>query len=194
MTLNEDVYDGETFGDLELQHASLEDRTFYDCRFERCLLNEASLKRSRFIDCAFSGCDLSMADPTDAELSGVRFEGTALVAVNASLLARPIGTLELYFEGCTLNYMTFRDLELSGSVFENCLVHEAVFSEAKLVKASFGGSDLLNSTFLDCDLSGADFRGARNYQVSTKRNRVEGLKASFPEVIGLLAGSGVVVS
>lgn len=192
--LDGDVYDGETFVDLELQHGSLEDRTFYDCRFERCLFNEASLKRSRFVDCTFSACDLSMADPTDAELSGVRFEGTALVAVNASLLARPVGTLELYFEGCTLNYMTFRDLELSGSVFDTCLMREAVFSGTELVKASFGGSDLLNTTFLDCDLRNADFRGAKNYQISTKRNRVEGLQATFPEVVGLLAGSGVVIS
>ena len=111
----------------------------------------------------------------------------ALVAVNASVLARPLGGLELRFRGCTLNYMTLRDLELGGSVFEGCLLHEAVFSGTKLVKASFCGSDLLNSTFLECDLSEADFRGAQNYQISTKRNRVEGLKASFPEVVGLLA-------
>ena len=194
MSLSQDVFDGEVFTALELQGARLEDRTFYDCRFERCSFNEASFRRSRFMNCTFFGCDLSMADPTDAELSGVTFENTALVAVNASVLVRPVGGLELRFRGCTLNYMTFRDLELSGSVFEDSLVHEAVFSGTKLVKTSFRGSNLLNSTFSDCDLSHADLRGATNYQISTKRNTVKGLKASFPEVVGLLAGLELVIA
>lgn len=195
MVFNASPYDGEVFKDLELKAGTLENLAFYDCRFERCLLNEASLKRSRFVDCVFSRCDLGMADLTDAELSGVRFEQTALVGVNGSVVARTsLAPLELRFDACTLNYATFRDLDLSGSMFEDCLAREVMFSGVKLVGASLRGTDFQGAVFRDCNLSSADLRGARNYQVSVKENRVKGLKVSFPEALGLLAGLGVELS
>jgi len=188
-------YDGEVFADLDLKGKMLENLTFYDCRFEGCGFNEATLKRSRFVDCVFSGCDLSMVDLTDVELSGVQFERTALVAVNGSVLARTsLAPLELRFDACTLNYATFRDLDLSGSTFEDCLAREVAFSGVKLVGASLRGTDFSGSTFQDCDLSDTDFQGAQNYQISVAQNRVRGMKVSFPEALGLLAGLEVVIS
>lgn len=195
MTFGKSPYDGEVFTGLDLKGSVLEDVTFYDCRFEGCELNEASLKRSRFVDCAFLHCDLSMVDLTDTELSDVRFEHTAVVAVNWSLLARTsLAPLELRFDACTLTYATFRDLDLSRSTFEDCLAHEVAFSGIKLIGVSFCGTDFQGSTFHDCDLSNADFQGARNYLFNVKQNRVRGLKVSFPEALGLLAGLEVVVS
>lgn len=195
MVFSAGTYDGEVFANLELKGGVLEDLTFYDCRFEGCSFNEASFRRSRFVGCAFSHCDLSMVDLTDTELSGVRFEETALVAVNGSLLARTsLAPLELRFDTCTLNYATFRDLDLSGSAFEDCLAHEVAFSGVKLIGVSFCGTDFQGGTFHDCDLSGADLRGARNYRISVEHNRVKGMKASFPEALGLLAGLGIILS
>lgn len=195
MTFSKSPYDGEVFTGLDLKGGVLEDITFYDCRFEGCEFGEASLKRSRFVDCVFLRCDLSMVNLTDVELSGVQFGHTALVGVNGSLLARTsVAPLELRFDTCTLNYATFRDLDLSGSTFEDCLAHEVAFSGVKLIGAGFRGTDLQGSTFHDCDLSDADFRGTRNYGVNVKQNRVRGMKVSFPEALGLLAGLEVVVS
>lgn len=195
MDFSSSACDGEVFTDLDLRGGTLEDAAFYDCRFEGCGFNEASLKRSRFVDCLFSHCDLSMADLTDTELSDVKFEHTALVAINWSLLARTsLLPLELRFERCTLNYATFRDLDLSGSTFEDCLAHEAMFSGVKLLKATLRGTDFDRATFYDCDLSGADLQGAQNYQISVRQNRVKGLKVSFPEALGLLAGLEVTLT
>ncbi len=194
MDFDRSPYDGEVFIDLELKGAGLENLTFYDCRFERCALSEATLKRSRFVDCTFSHSDLSLVDLTDAELSGVRFEHTALVAVNGSVLARSLAPLELHFDACTLNHATFRDLDLSGSTFEHCLAREAMFSGVKLVGSSFCGTDFSSAVFQNCDLSDADFRGAQNYRISVAQNRVRGMKVSFPEALGLLAGLGVVIT
>jgi len=195
MVFGSSPYDGVVFTDLELKGEPLEELTFYDCRFEGCSFNEARFRRSRFVDCTFSRCDLSLVNLTDAELSGVRFEETALVVVNWSVVARTsLAPLELRFDTCTLNYMTFRDLDLSGSAFENCLAHEVAFSGVKLIGASFCGTDFQGGTFHDCDLSGADLRGARNYRISVERNRVKGMKASFPEALGLLAGLGITLS
>lgn len=192
MTFDSSPYEDETFTDLEGPEEALEDRVFYDCRFERCGFNGASLKRSRFISCTFSHCDLTLAGLTDAELDGARFEHTSLVGVNFSPLARTsLLPLELHFESCVLNHATFRELDLSGSRFEDCLLREAEFRSVKLVGASLVGSDLSDAIFYDCDLSGADFRGARNYRLSVAENRVKGLKASFPDALGLLAGLGI---
>ena len=183
------------FLDLDLRGGPLEDAALYDCRFEGCRFNEVNLKRSRFVNCLFAHCDLRLADLTDTELGDVKFEHTALVAINWSLLARTsLLPIELRFKRCTLNYATFKDVDLSGSTFEDCLAHEAMFSSVKLLKATLRGTDFDRATFHDCDLSGADLQGAQNYQISVRQNRVEGLKVSFPEALGLLAGLEVTLT
>lgn len=185
-------YEGDVFEGLAAPKAALEDLTFYDCRFENCHFSGATLKRSRFVACAFSGCDLSMAEVTDAEFSEVAFTDTLLLGVNWSVIAQPQRLPSVFrFTGCTLNYATFRDLDLSGSVFEACVAHEVEFRGAQLREASFSGTDLARSTFDRNDLTKADLRGARNYQIDVRSNQVRGARASFPEVIGLLAGLGL---
>ena len=189
------VNDNKTFLDLALKEGRLEDATFYDCRFERCDFSSASLKRSRFVGCTFSHCDLSLADLTDTELSDARFEHTALVGVNFSLLARTsLAPLELTFESCTLTYAVFKGLELSGSTLTDCTAREAVFDGVDLSRATLCGTDFEGAVFRACNLMEADLQGARNYNVSVKQNEVKGLKVSFPEALGLLAGLGVVIS
>ena len=187
--------DNETFSDLALKEATLEDASFYDCRFERCDLSSASLKRARFVGCSFAHCDLSRAELTDTELSELRFEHTAFVGVNFSLLARAsLAPLELTFDTCTLTYAVFKGLELSGCSLTDCAAREAVFNGVDLSRASLCNTDFEGAVFRACNLSYADLRGARNYQISVKQNQVKGLTVSFPEALGLLAGLEVVIS
>ena len=187
--------DDQTFADLALQEGILGDATFYDCRFERCNFNGASLKRSRFVGCTFSHCDLSLADLTDTDLSDVRFEHTALVGVNFSLLSKTsVGPLELTFDSCTLTYAVFKNLDLSGCSLTECLAREAVFDGVDLSRADLRGTDFDAAVFRACNLSGADLRGARGYQISVKQNQVTELKVSFSEALGLLAGLEVSIS
>ena len=186
--------DDQTFADLALKEGTLGDATFYDCRFERCDFNGANLKRSRFVGCTFSHCDFSLADLTDTDLSDVRFEHTALVGVNFSLLTRTLAPLELTFEGCTLTYAVFKNLDLSGCSLTECLAREAVFDGVDLSRADLRGTEFDAAVFRACNLSGADLRGARGYQINVKQNQVTGLRVSFPEALGLLAGLEVTIS
>lgn len=189
-----EVNDAETFVELALKEGTLEDATFYDCRFERCNFNGSSLKRSRFVGCTFLHCDLGLAELTDTELSGVQFERTALVGVNFSLLAKTLAPLELIFDACTLSYAVFKGRGLSGCSLTDCAAREAVFDGVDLSRATLCGSDFEGAVFRACNLTGADLRGARGYQLSVKQNEVKGLKVSFPEALGLLAGLEVVIS
>ncbi len=188
-------FNDETFSDLALKEGRLENLTFYDCRLERCDLSSASLKRSRFVGCTFSHCDLSLANLTDTELSDARFEYTALVGVNFSLLARTsLAALALTFGSCTLTYAVFKGLGLSGFTLTDCTAREAVFNGVNLSRAELCGTDFEGAAFRPCNLTEADLRGARNYNVSVKQNEVKGLKVSFSEALGLLAGLEVMVS
>ena len=187
--------DNQTFADLALKERALGDATFYDCRFERCDFSSASFKRSRFVGCTFSHCDLSLANLTDTDLSDVRFEHTALVGVNFSLLSQTsLGPLELTFDTCTLTYAVFKGLDLSGCSLTDCAAREAVLDGVDLSRAELCGTDFDGAVFRACDLSGADLRGAHGYQISVKQNQVKGLKVSFPEALGLLSGLEVSIS
>ena len=79
-----EVYEGE----FTLDHRSqpLREVSFYNCEFRGCQFNDSSLKRSRFISCLFADCDLSMVDVTNAVFQDTRFQRTALVGINWSLI------------------------------------------------------------------------------------------------------------
>ncbi len=189
MSFDLEEYDGSMFEGLDQREAALKDVTFYECHFENCQFNEASFKRSRFVGCVFSRCDLSMVDVTDAEFSDVRFEHTFALGINWSVVSEMrLLPVTISFLNCTLNYCTFKGLDLSNSVFEDCVAHEVEFRGVKLIGASFAGTDLAGSSFHDSDLSKVNLKGAKNYRIDVRTNRVQGAQASFPEVIGLLAG------
>ena len=188
MTFSARNYEDEVFT-FDHRSRPLEDLTFYDCEFRGCQLSGSSLKRSQFTNCLFSDCDLSLVDVTDAVFQETRFERTALVGVNWSLLGATLTSgVSLDFHACTLNYATFLGLDLSKRSLTDCVAHELYVAETRFQEADLSGTDFAGSTFSKCDLSGADLRGAKNYAVSVLSNKVTGARVSLPEVWGLLAG------
>lgn len=65
--------------------------------------------------------------------------------------------------------------------------------EVQLKGADFSGTDLKKSTFQDCDLSKADFRGAKNYFISTESNKIKKAKFSMPEAVSLLGNLDIMI-
>lgn len=184
-----DLYEDETFTNLACRSQDVQAVAFYDCVFQGCQLNDSSLKRSRFTGCLFADCDLSMVDVTDAVFQDTRFERTALVGVNWSLIdTSDLQGVGLDFDACTLNYATFLGLDLSKGRMTDCSAREVYLAEVNFSEADLSGTDFAGSTFMKCDLSGADLRGAKNYAINVVSNKVTGVKVSLGEALGLLAG------
>jgi len=101
--------------------------------------------------------------------------------------------LMIEMKDCDLSYSTFLDIDLSGSKFANCRIHEADFSGSVLKNTVFKDCDLLRTTFYHTDLSGADFRESFNYLFDPGSNKCRGARFNSIEVLNLLRSYSIIV-
>ena len=181
-------YTEQVFKDIHLDGERLTESECYDCTFTGCSFVEATLKRCRFVDCTFRDSDLSLVQVPDSVFAGVRFEACRLVGIDwtqASWSDVRLGE-PLRFVDCDLNHSTFIGLALQGLILRDCRAVDVDFREADLTRATFAGTDLAASLFLQTDLTRADLSRARNYHISPSANTLTGAKFSLPEALALL--------
>ena len=131
---------------------------------------EAKFSHSSFIETIFKRCQLVGIDWTDTSLQKKNF-------------LKPVD-----FDECELNHSTFTGLVLKNVLLIHCIAHDIVFSESDLSGADCRYSDFSNSIFHHTNLSGSDFRGALNYNISVLDNVVKKARFSLPEAMSLLNG------
>ena len=102
-------------------------------------------------------------------------------------------SIHLSFSECSLDYANFVGMKLKKTVFSNCSLREADFSQADFSESDFRKSDFFSSRFHGTNLQRADFRGAKSYLIDPTDNSVRGAKFSLPEAQGLLSGLGVIL-
>jgi uncharacterized protein YjbI with pentapeptide repeats len=180
----EGVFQGVTFGELELDEADLSGKDFSRCTFRGVKLRRSRWDGVRLEECLFEDCDLSRLRPGPRTAAGVTFRRTKLMGVELAKLGTPV----LAFEECDLRYAAFLDLNLKGTVFRGCKLGEATFSGCDLSQASFAGADLGGAVFESCLLAGADLRTARGAYLDPAKNKVRGARISL-ETAGRLAAA-----
>ena len=84
-------------------------------------------------------------------------------------------------------------LKLKKLKMTGCEAKEADFTEADLSTGDFSNTDFEKSIFFHTNISGADFKGARNYYIDARVNIVKKAKFSLPEALALLDGLDVVI-
>jgi uncharacterized protein YjbI with pentapeptide repeats len=87
---------------------------------------------------------------------------------------------------CFLQFCNFSGLPLKKTSFNGSKIIECYFTQVNLTECDFRDTDLSGSVFHESELSKADFRGARNYDIDVRNNKVKKAKFSFPEAIALL--------
>lgn len=179
----ETVFNHETFQNLQAAEGEYGLLTFRNCQFHRCDFSQSKFPKTRFIECEFDQCNFSLIDTYDCSFSGAVFKTCKLLGVNWSTAAL---AKKLAFYDCILNYGTFMGLRLPKVVFENCVCHKVYFAETDFSNGRFTGSDFLEAIFAKVNLTKADFRGAKNYMISSTVNTLAKTKFAMPEALALL--------
>jgi len=96
-------------------------------------------------------------------------------------------------EGCILISCNFSDLAMKRFSFRNSRIKECHFLRTELVDGDFRMADLLGTTFHECKLARADFRGASNYSIDPKNNDIKEAKFSLPEAASLLDHFDIII-
>jgi fluoroquinolone resistance protein len=172
----------QTFENYQLN----EDQTeFEKCVFQKSNFSKLVLDSFEFIDCTFLNCDFSMAKLSNTVFSRVRVVDCKLMGVDFSKCSR--FTFSVSFDKCILNYCFFLKNNFKKTIFKDCMIKEANFSESDLSFAIFQNCDLLTTVFERNNLEGCDFRLSQNYNFNPSDNKIKKAKFSYPGVIGLLS-------
>ena len=83
---------------------------------------------------------------------------------------------------------------LQKTAIKNCIAQNVDFTEADLSHACCIGSDFSGTRFENSNLTGADFRGARNYTIPVLKNQIAKARFSLPEALSLLSSLDLEIS
>lgn len=170
---------------------------FNDCTFSQCVFQEMAFRDCKFHRCVFKKCDLSLAKLDGTVFTETKFEDCKLLGINWTTSAwgksKVAAMKPVDFTGCSLNYNVFMGMSLRRVVMTQCTALDVGFEDANLSEADCRETDFAGSRFSRTDLTGADFRRARNYSISPLSNKIKGAKFTLPEAMSLLDGLGIVL-
>ena len=182
---------GAGFNECHMAGAQLRGATVAQLSFTKCQLHGVSFTEARGEGLAIQrpsaadGLDLRRAHLPGLRLDGVRAarlkgDGLAAPGADVSGCALPGARLRraelscARFLGCALDRADFTDARLDGASFHDCTARGAILEGAaaenlSLIESSFPGARMarLNARtarFRDCDLTGADLKGAYLYR------------------------------
>lgn len=177
-------FESKTFTDEDLYLTQFE-----SCTFKNCQLRDLHFKDLVFEECEFYACDFSGTHLNQSAMRTVQFHECKLIGLNFENI-KPF-RLSMKFYACLMDYTTFYKLKLQASIFENCALKGADFTEANLTKANLSGSKLDEAVFQQSNLSQADFRNCTGYIINPIINQVRGAKFSKDEIHGLLVNFAI---
>jgi fluoroquinolone resistance protein len=169
----------------------LEKGDYENCSFIACLFPVADLSDINFSDCVFSDCDLSMANMNNTALRNISFKGCKMLGLqfgkcNAFLFSAG-------FNNCILDHSSFFRLKARKTIFRDCRLLEADFTETDLGESVFNNCDLSGATFDNSMLEKADFRSSHHYSIDPSTNRIKKAMFSQSGLAGLLDRHDIVI-
>ena len=192
---DEHEYYDQVFEKVHLEQSEILANKFTDCTFVKCSFEAAIISDCRFSGCTFQECNLSLAQIPGSSFPTTRFEKSKLLGVDwtqGNWSQSELNNLVGFF-GCVISHSTFIGLNLKGVQIKNCVAHEVDFREADLSDVNFKGTDLEKSLFGRTNLSEADLRQARNYQIDPGNNTLKQARFALPEAMALLYSMDIVI-
>jgi len=157
-----EIEDDGVYTDMYVSHGRLANRAARNVRFERVHLRDTDLNHTRLeglvlADVRLEGCDLANsvwrgASIDRAELIGCRLTGLDL---GEASLRNVVG------RECGGTLISLRFAEVKSGRFDDCVLTEADFQDAKLPAVLLRGCDLSGASLYGASLAGADLRGSR---------------------------------
>ncbi len=183
MSFDQDYYYQTKFSKISLEKAKLTSKVFEECEFNGCSFIDCKFEKCKFINCKFGECILSAVNPVDCRFIETKFTKCKVIGMDWT---KTLQVQDLSFHECQINYSNFKLLKIPKIKIVNCEAKEVDFAEADLTEGDFKNTDFERSVFFKTNLTLANFKGARNYQIDIKLNTLKHARFSYPEVLSLL--------
>jgi len=190
-----EYFEEQEIKNKQFEDVSYENLEFVECNFTGCQFLNVKLKNCKFKNCRFNNCVLGSISFMYCEAKHLEFINSVLIGIIWNdLKTKGIETaIFRSMKSCTIKYNYFTNLKLVKYDFSGSQFDESYFEECKLTDSKFNGVNLHGTKFIRCDLSGADFRDALEYVIDIADNKLKNAKFSFPEVVSLLSSLNIII-
>ncbi|HEX2867362.1 MAG TPA: pentapeptide repeat-containing protein [Ignavibacteriales bacterium] len=183
LSFEEEFYQDDKFTLGQFSNGELREREFTGCSFENINFEKSKFKYVRFEDCTFNKCNMGLIKITGSRFIDCTFKDCKMLGINWQEAEGPV---EIKINRCTLDYSVFYGLDLRRIEITESIAKEVNFENADLSRGNFNGTDFYLSKFKNTNLSSADLRDARNYDINPEFNKIKKARFSMPEVMTLL--------
>ncbi|CAM4326615.1 pentapeptide repeat-containing protein [Gillisia limnaea] len=157
---------------------------YENCNFNQCSFVSTNLSSFTFSECKFENCDLSMVLLKNATFRDVGFKNCKLLGVRFDQ-CNPF-LLSFSFEESILDFSSFYGLKIKNTKFISCKLEQVDFTETDLRDSIFDKCQLSGAVFEDTILEKSDFRTASDFSIDPELNRIKNAKFSAINIAGLL--------
>ena len=182
---DEEEFQNLNYNNIEFDYLSFEDSTFTNCKFQQC-----DFRGTKFLNCSFINCDLNNIKVENTIFQECSFTESKLNGINWSSSQK----LKIkVMKKCNISYSTFMNLDLRKIKIIDCIAHESDFRETNLQNSIITGTDLTGTAFYKSNLSGADFRNSKNYDIDVLNNKISKAIFSPIEALSLLKSLQIIL-
>lgn len=186
-------HEQEVFRSKRLSEERVQNQEFVECRFEDCEFQNLHLHTCKFVDCVFVGTRVINPVFDHCTMTGSSFGDCRLLGVNWGALSAGFVAPIAGLDGCQLKYNNFVNFNFPQFSFAGNGIQDSMFADCNLLRSSFSGCQLERTEFFRCDLREANFEQADGYTVDLDTCKLKGAAFSFPQVVNLLSGLGIVI-
>lgn len=186
-------YEGDEFRQPEC--TELMDKSFTDCEFYNCMVNEITVKDCSFRSCRFYNCTIMNIELKYSDMFNCEFYNCMSIGINWRDVANTHGVSMPFIKtsNCLLRYNIFTNMKLKAYHFDGCNLEGCYFEECNLEGASFMGCNLEGATFKKNMLKKADFREAISLRINILDNTLKDAKFSYSDAVSLLSEIGLIL-
>lgn len=187
-------YDSQTFRNIDYKE-KLCDVSFLDCEFYSCTISDTVFEDCCFRNCKFYNCTVINIEPKYSDMLNCEFDQCMLIGIDWNSLIKKhcIGMPFSFLENSELRYNIFTKMNLKGYYFKSCNFEGSYIEDCNLENAVFQDCNFKEAQFIKNNLTKANFTTAKEYNINIYENTVKKAKFSYPEVMNLLTGIGIVI-
>lgn len=191
--MRETYFEGEIIKDKKIREEKLENYEFIDCEFKNCDFENCKILGCSFVNCSFNKCNIISLISQYSDIKDATFTNCNIIGIQwRDFKASGRYSHTIYkLKDCYLKYNSFLGMNFKKFDFSSNVIQESVFEECDLVESSFKDCTLDATQIYKCNISKADFRGARGYAIDITSNKMKEARFSYPEVVSLLDSLGI---
>jgi uncharacterized protein YjbI with pentapeptide repeats len=188
------IYDEDEIEHIYISNNKIKNQIAYQVSFKEVVFDNVTFENIEFksLDCTdvrFINCDLSNVDFSGAIIHRTEFINCKLMGINLSNAALQ----NVLIKECNGKFAFMRFVQIKKVIFEDSLLESSDFQSSELLRTSFLNCDLKLSQMCGTSLSGIDFSTSNIEGLGIRVEDIKGVIVSPIQAVDLSKLLGIII-